>query len=162
LPVYQELEGLFCAGGMQAECTERTEEIIWDKLCGNVMFNGMAALLQISNEDSEHHPDGWLLMRELARETCEVAQAKGIELHLEDYWQEREPGFVYNREEVPAFHYSSAMFDSVQKRQTEIDFLNGAIVKEGKKYGIAAPYNETVWRLVRVMQDNYDNKFKPR
>ena len=158
--VFGELENLWNRGGMPAECSNRTEEFIWDKLCINIMYNGIAALLQTANEDNDGHPDGWLLMKELVREACEVARAKGIDLDINDYWKDRSTR-VYDRSRVKSFHYVSALFDSVQKRKTEIDILNGTIVREGKKYGIPTPYNETIWRLVRVMQDNYDNKFKP-
>ena len=44
---------------------------------------------------------------------------------------------------------------------TEIDYINGAVVREGKKYGIDCPYNETVWRLVRLMQDTYRGQYDP-
>jgi len=157
--IYDELERLWCVGGMPAECSERTEEYIWSKLCDNIMGNGLAALLHLSIEDISGHEDGLALMMELARETCEVARAKGIDLEINSHWKDM-AGKVYDRSRVKHFHYVSALFDSVRKRKTEIDFLNGTIVREGKKYGIPTPCNETVWRLVRVMQDNYDNKFK--
>ena len=157
--IYEELEKMWCESGMPAECTDRAEEIIWDKLCANIMSNGIAALLQTSNEDNMGHPDGWLLMKELARETCEVAKAKGLNIKLEDHWKDQSD-VIYDRSKVKTHHYVSALFDSYQKRQTEIDFLNGTVVREGKKYGIPTPYNETIWRLVRLMQDSYDIKYK--
>jgi len=160
--VYEELERLWCEGGMPAELSDRTEQFIWDKLCENIMYNGIAALLHLANEDSAGHEDGWLIMRELARETCEVAKAKGIELDFDKYWKDKSGKPPYDRGRVKAFHYVSALFDSCHERRTEIDFLNGTIVKEGRKYGIPTPYNETIWRLVRVMQDNYDNKYTPQ
>ena len=159
--VYSELEKLWCDGGMPAECNDRTEEFIWDKLCINIMYNGIAALLQTANEDNSGHVDGWLLMKELVREACEVANAKGIKLDFNNYWKDRTER-IYDRSRVKTFHFVSAVFDSYQKRKTEIDILHGTIVREGKKYGIPTPYNETIWRLVRVMQDNYDNKYKPQ
>ncbi|MCL2125603.1 MAG: 2-dehydropantoate 2-reductase [Oscillospiraceae bacterium] len=158
---FDELEKLWCAGGMPAERNDRTEEFIWDKLCNNIMYNGIAALLQTANEDNSGHEDGWLLMKELVRETCEVANAKGIPLVFDDYWKDRSER-IYDRNRVKTFHYVSALFDSYQKRKTEIDWLNGTVVREGKKYGIPTPYNETIWRLVRVMQDTYDYKYKPQ
>jgi len=159
--VFKELEKLWCDGGMPAELCDNAESFIWSKLCDNVMYNGIAALLHLSNEDSGGHEDGWLIMKELARETCEVAHAKGIELDFNNYWKDRS-GRAYDRSRVKNFHYVSALFDSVQERKTEIDFINGAVVREGKKYGIPTPYNETIWRLVRVMQDNYANRFNPQ
>ena len=160
-PVFDEMERLLNAGGMLTKFSEETEKFIWDKLCNNIMTNGIAALLQISNEDIQNHPDGWTLLGELARELVEVAKAKGIDISIENHWNAREEGYIYERDKVDPFHYVSALFDSVQKRKTEIDFLNGVIVREGKKHGIPTPYNETVWRLVRLMQDNYDHKYKP-
>ena len=159
--VYEELERLWCDGGMPAQYNERTEEFIWDKLVDNIMHNGIAALLHISNEDIRGHDDGWQILRELAREACEVAKARGIDLDVGKYWKDRSDKPPYDRSNVKAFHYVSAFFDSYQKRKTEIDFLNGTIVREGKRLGIPTPYNETIWRLVRVMQDNYDNKYTP-
>ena len=159
-PLFAELEKLWCDGGMPAELCDNAESYIWNKLCDNVMYNGVAALLNLANEDSSGHEDGWQLMRELVREACEVAQAKGFNLNYEDYWKDRGER-IYDRSRVKNFHYVSALFDSVQQRRTEIDFINGAIVKEGKKYGIPTPYNETVWRLVRVKQDNYAYIYTP-
>ena len=159
--VYYELEKLLTAGGMPAECNERTEEFVWDKLVTNVMINGIAALLQLSGEDVGSHEDGRILQNELGREACEVANAKGIKLDYSHYVHNRPNSEPFDRSKVKVFHYVSAVFDSYNKRRTEMDFLCGAIVKEGQKYGVKTPYNEAVWRLVRLMQDNYDNKYKP-
>ena len=159
---FDEMERLWCEGGYPAEISERTEEFIWDKLCNNIMFNGIAALLQTANEDNMGSEDGWLIMKELVKETCEVANAKGIKLDFGHYWYDRSEKPPYDRSKVKEFHYVSALFDSYQKRTTEIDFLNGTVVKEGKKYGIPTPYNEMLWRLVRLMQSTYDYKYTPQ
>ena len=47
--------------------------------------------------------------------------------------------------------------DVLQKRQTEVDFINGAAVREAKKLGMAIPVTETLFRLVKTIQANYDN-----
>jgi len=160
-PVFEELAKLLSAGGMPAECNDRTEELIWDKLCSNVMINGLAALLLLSGEELSNHEDGDFLMRELARETCEVGRARGLDMELGTYWSEK-PGGRLPHDQIKTFHYVSMCLDSYNKRRTEIDFINGSVVREGKKYGIPTPYNETIWRLVRVLQDTYDYKFQPR
>ena len=159
LNVYKELEKYWCEGGMPVELSDKTEEFIWGKLCDNAMYNGIAALLLLSNEDAAGHEDGWLLMRELMRETIEVAEAKGIKLDPNNYWRDRTGRPPFDRSRIKDFHYVSALIDSYKKRTTEIDFINGAIVREGRKLGIPTPYNETIWRLVRVMQDNYDYRY---
>ncbi|MCL1829242.1 MAG: 2-dehydropantoate 2-reductase [Oscillospiraceae bacterium] len=159
--VYGELERLWQAGGMPARCGDSTERFIWDKLCLNVMYNGLGALLQLSNEDMSTREDGYLLMNEVARETCEVARAKGIELNINDYLIDRTGKPPFDRSRVKTFHYVSALIDSYRKRKTEIDFLNGAVVREGKKHGVSTPYNDAILRLVRLMQDTYDIRYDP-
>jgi 2-dehydropantoate 2-reductase len=155
-----ELAALLTAGGMPAACVENAEPYVWDKLCLNVMCNGIGALLQLANEDSAHHEDGRELMNKLALETCEVARAKGIDMDPEKYRVEQALGRAA-RAEVKNLHFVSAVRDAYYKRKTEIDFLNGAVVREGEKLGIPTPHNETVWRLVRLMQDTYDLRYTP-
>ena len=54
-------------------------------------------------------------------------------------------------------HKPSMLQDVLQKRQTEVDFINGAAVREAKKLGMAIPVTETLFRLVKTIQANYDN-----
>ena len=157
--VFDNIEKFLCKGGMPAAHSERIEQLRWEKLCDNVMHNGIAALLHLAIEDTSGHEDGRSLMNELARETCEVARAKGIYLDMDHFVQDIADKPPYDRSSVKNFHYVSALFDSIHSRKTEIDYISGAVVREGKKHGIPTPYNETIWRLIRVMQDNYENKF---
>lgn len=157
---FDALAELLTKGGMPAECTERTEEILWDKLYMNGIYNGIGALLQLANEDSAPHEHGKLLMKELGREICEVATAKGIFMDSEEYWERY--GGRPTRVPGGPLHFVSAVIDSYKKQKTEIDFINGAVYREGKKLGIPTPYNETIWHLVRIMEDNYENRYKPR
>ena len=158
--LYMELERLLCTGGMPAECTDKINEMIWDKLSNNVMFNGIAALLQIANQDSLYHSDGVILMKEMVRETCLVARAKGIDLSFEKCWETHSTGLL-PREQTKTLHYVSMLIDAYHKRKTEIDFINGTVVREGERYGIPTPYNEAIYRLVKVMQDTYDLRYAP-
>jgi 2-dehydropantoate 2-reductase len=48
--------------------------------------------------------------------------------------------------------------DVMNKRRTEIDVINGAIVKEGEKVGISTPANKVVTNLISVIQQNYKSK----
>jgi len=160
MPKFMELEKLLTDGGMGGECTQEAEVHVWDKLYTNCLYNAIGALLLLANEDSAPHEDGKKLMWEIGREACEVGRAKGFPMDENKYWEVF--GGKPSRMPGGALHYTSAVSDSYYKRQTEIDFLNGAIVKEGAKLGIATPYNDAIWRLVRLMQDTYDVRFTPR
>ena len=157
--IFSSLEKLLCDGGMPAACCDNIEELIWDKLSGNVKVNGVAAILQLAVEDMMHNEDAIRIMNELGREVCEVARAKGIDMPFEKY-AERRSDEPLIRDQMN-LHYVSMVLDAYNGRRTEIDFINGAIVREGKKYGVPTPYNETVWRLVRVMQDTYGVRYNP-
>jgi ketopantoate reductase len=49
-------------------------------------------------------------------------------------------------------NYSSMLQDVLALRETEVDFINGAIVREGEKLGVATPVNQTITDLVRTIE----------
>jgi len=157
---FEELLGVLTDGGFIAELHEDIDAMVWEKLYNNAVFNCPCALLQIAPQDFISHKMGTELYKEIAREVCEVATAKGVPMDA-DYWWEHVglpsiPGLP-----IKFRAYTSAIHDVSRKRPTEVDFLNGAIYKEGQKLGIPAPYNETIWRLTKILEDTYDLKYVP-
>ena len=53
---------------------------------------------------------------------------------------------------------SSMLQDVLNKRKTEIDRINGAIVTKGLEHGIHTPYNDAVTKLVKALEATYINK----
>jgi len=159
--LYKELEEYLNKGGMPAEVYDNIQEIIWDKLCSNAMMNGLAALLQLSVEEISNHSDSLYIINQIALEACQVASARGIDLIAGNYISENDKNGI-DLSATETRHYVSMVLDAYHKRRTEIDFINGAIVMEGRKFGIPTPYNEAIWRIVRTLHDTYDNRYKPR
>ena len=56
---------------------------------------------------------------------------------------------------------SSMLADVGKKKRTEIDFINGAIVTEGKKKGLPVPVNETLTNLIKAVEQTYDRRLPP-
>ena len=84
-----------------------------------------------------------------------MAECEGVTVLREittatKYWPEDNP--MYH-------HVPSTAQDVRNKRKTEIDFLNGTIVRLGKKYGIPTPYNSMITNLVHIIENNYDAMF---
>ena len=52
----------------------------------------------------------------------------------------------------------SMLMDVNQKRRTEVDCLNGAIVREGGRLGVVTPYNRILYSLIRIIEDTYDKR----
>ena len=83
-----------------------------------------------------------------------MAQAKGIPL---DYQETRAyvHATYYNQH-----HYVSMCQDIHNRRPTEIDAINGTIVREGRALGIPTPVNETLMHLVRLITKHYDDQWR--
>lgn len=61
--------------------------------------------------------------------------------------------------ELKSEQYPSGAQDIKNKRITEVDFLDGAVVRKGRELGVPTPVNETIARLARVRQSTHDNQF---
>ena len=61
---------------------------------------------------------------------------------------------------IEDYYPSMAQDVLMYKRQTEIDTLNGAIVKYGKQYGIPTPYNDFITKAIKAIQKNYDKQYQ--
>jgi 2-dehydropantoate 2-reductase len=65
---------------------------------------------------------------------------------------------IYSKIRQVREHYSSMYQDLTSRRKTEIEFLNGLIIKLGKKKGIPTPYNQKVYR--RILEDEMKSQEK--
>ena len=157
---FEELVEVFGAAGFIGELHEDIDAMVWDKLYNNIVFNCPCAILQISPQDFISHPMGTELYKQICKEVCEVATAKGIPMDA-DYWWEHVGLPSIPKGPIKFRAYTSAIHDVSRKRKTEADFLNGAIYREGQKFGIPTPYNETIWRLTKILEDTYDLKYVP-
>jgi 2-dehydropantoate 2-reductase len=90
-------------------------------------------------------------MREVVDECLAVARAEGVQL----------PGDVHAAvgqivETMPG-QYSSTAQDLARGKRSEIDYLNGLIVRRGQALGIATPANRVLWALVKLMEGKQAN-----
>ena len=57
-------------------------------------------------------------------------------------------------------HMPSTSQDMIAKKATEVEFLYGAVCREGKKHGIPTPFNEAMYLLTKIYEDTYSSKHK--
>ena len=145
----EEMAKIFNEAGFTTEIIEGNVEIpIWRKLLANVACNAVAAITGFTGNQllgCEHTRE---LIIKLAEETAEVAKAKGLEFDELNY----AGAFVLKALSGVKDNKISMLQDIEAKRRTEIDTLNGAIVREGKKYGVATPYNETITYIIKSLE----------
>ncbi len=86
-------------------------------------------------------------MRDVVTECLAVAAAEGV--HFDDT-----PAQIVERIEaaIPGGQYSSTAQDLARRKPSEIDYLNGAIVRRGLNSGIATPANRTLLTLVKMLE----------
>ncbi|MBI2323707.1 MAG: ketopantoate reductase family protein [Chloroflexi bacterium] len=133
------------AGGMTVSVVDDPWPAVWRKLVVNAAMNPTTAIFGITNPELLHHPAARPIADDLARETARVATASGVAID-----PDAAPGMWHP---VTSFvNRSSMLQDMSSGRPTEIDAINGAVVREGARHGVAAPANEAITILVKAVE----------
>jgi 2-dehydropantoate 2-reductase len=149
----QELARLLVDSGLRAEALPDLRPAQWSKLIFNATVNGVAALtglphdVHFAAEDGES--DLGHLVHALVDEGKRVAAAAGVELH-DDPWEMN----VLATKRGSA-HYPSMLEDVEAHRPTEVQLINGALVREAHRYGLDAPLQTAIYRLVAAREASY-------
>ncbi len=133
--------------------TKPSEDIIrdkWLKAFYNIALNPLSAILRVPYGKLGELEETRRLMREMLKEAFAVAGAKGIRIGYT--WEEYFRHLLENLLPPTARHISSMLQDIERGKRTEIDYMNGAIVKLGRELGIATPVNETITAIVRALE----------
>ena len=145
------LEGFVAAlnqAGMETDLEENIDDLIWSKLVINVGINALTALTGLPNGRLLEFSDTKALMADLVAEAVLVAENKGVQLTYPEPLQ-----MVYQVAEKTGGNRSSMLQYFDRKRLSEIDFINGAIVREAQALGLEVPVNRAVTRVVRVLDE---------
>jgi len=150
-PCVTRLAQAFTEAGMPTQATDRLWSMVWGKLVINAALNATAALLGASGADILRSASARELTGVVARETAAVAAALGIELPCPDpaarVWQ-------HCQDVGPA--KPSMLQDVERRRPTEVDAINGAVVREGARLGVATPFNQALLLLIHGLEDRVD------
>jgi 2-dehydropantoate 2-reductase len=149
----QEAAALLVASGLKAEAYPDVCPAQWSKLIFNATVNGVAALTGLPHDfhfaERELPGDLGHLVHDLVDEGKRVAAAAGVELQ-EDPW---EMNVLATRR--GSRHFPSMLEDVEAHRRTEVDFIGGALVREGERHGVDTPLHRAVWRLVKAREASY-------
>ncbi len=148
-----ELARVLTEAGVKTDTSANVMGLIWSKLMINVGINALGTLLNVRNGELLKGKHSLALQRELVAEATEVAAKKGIELMYEDMSHE-----VAAICEKTSGNINSMLQDVRNKRKTEIDFINGAIVREGERLNVPTPVNRVVSSLIKAIEESYDRQ----
>ena len=142
-----EIAHLLVDSGLKAQAFPDVRPAQWSKLIFNATVNGVAALTGLPHDfhfaEPEHMGD---LVRELMAEGKRVAAAAGVELH-DDPW---EMNVLATRR--GSAHYPSMLEDVEAGRPTEVELINGALVREGERVGVDTPLQTALYALVKARE----------
>jgi 2-dehydropantoate 2-reductase len=149
----EEIGHLLVDSGLKAEVLPDLRPAQWSKLIFNATVNGVSALTGLPHDAhfaAEAAPsDLGHLVHELVDEGKRIAAAAGVELH-DDPW---EMNVLATRR--GSAHYPSMLEDVEARRPTEVELINGALVREAARHGVAAPLQAAVYRLVTAREASY-------
>jgi 2-dehydropantoate 2-reductase len=149
----REIAALLVDSGLKAEALPDLRPAQWSKLIFNATVNGVAALTGLSHDAhfaEEGEPsDLGHLVHDLVDEGKRVAAAAGVELH-DDPWEMN----VLATKRGSA-HYPSMLEDVDARRPTEVELINGALVREAERSGVEAPLHTALYRLVKAREASY-------
>ena len=135
---------VFRQGGLAAQVTPDVDAALWRKAIVNAAINPLGALTGRRNGQLLEHPPLRRLLGRVAQEAHQVALAAGLPL------ADLDP--VAAVEEVcqaTAANQCSMLQDVLAQRRTEIEQINGEIVRRGRVAGVATPLNEALMGLIK-------------
>ncbi|MCH2185445.1 2-dehydropantoate 2-reductase [Myxococcota bacterium] len=139
------------AGGIPCRVSSEIEADLIAKLLYNCLLNPLGALAQVPYGTLGEREETRLLMQSIASEIFAVLKATGRETH----WPNAEAyldSFYHELLPATAEHHSSMLQDLAAQRPTEIDSLNGAIVRMGAAKGVPTPVNHALRTLIRAAE----------
>jgi 2-dehydropantoate 2-reductase len=149
----EQLVTAFNKAGFKTDSADNVEGLIWGKLIINVGINALTAITGLKNGDLPDHQGTRLIMEKAVEEAAAVAKAKKIDLPFSDPMAR-----VLEVCRATAGNIASMLQDVMNKKWTEVDYINGAIVKEGRNLNIPTPVNQTLTCLVQTIHETYDIK----
>jgi len=137
---------VFRKAGIETEVSSHIHDLVWEKLLVNVGINALAALTGLKNGQLLDYPETVRLMEALVSEAVEVTRRKEIQI------DENPMNRVKVVIEATRENRCSMGQDLDYKRRTEIDAINGAVVREAERLGISVPYNQMITDLIKVVE----------
>jgi 2-dehydropantoate 2-reductase len=141
---------LFARAGIAVTVRADVMTELWSKLLLNCAYNAISALAQAPYARLAALPDVRAVQRAVVQEVIAVAAADGITLALEPAL-----AAVDRIATTMPQQLSSTAQDVARRRPSEIEHLNGFIVRRGLALGVPTPVNQTLHALVKLVESEY-------
>jgi 2-dehydropantoate 2-reductase len=140
------IETLLAGAGFNCVATREIATDIWEKVAFNGALNALGAITRRTNGELDN-PDGRAIAHAVVDEAVAAVTALGVPVERARILAKIDGALTQHRA-----HKGSMLQDVLAGRPTEIDFINGAIVRAAERAGLAAPVNQTLVRLVHLIE----------
>jgi 2-dehydropantoate 2-reductase len=142
----EDIVAAFANAGVPVEISDNVAGVLWAKLIVNCAYNALSAITQLPYGRLVQGEGISAVMRDIVEECLAVAHAAGV----------RVEGDMHKAAEriaqtMPG-QYSSTAQDLARGKKTEIDHLNGLVVRKGEALGVPAPVNRALLALVKLLE----------
>lgn len=148
------IAGTMTAAGLCTEVSGNIRGVIWDKLMINVATGALSGITRLNYGNLYDVPEVAETAIAAVAETMAVAAALGVKLsmkHPREAWDKAAAGLP--------FTFKASILQSLEAgRPTEVDYINGAVVRAGKAVGVATPVNATLVACIKGVERSLDPK----
>lgn len=140
----------FNKAGCDTKISRDIKALLWSKLVINAGINALTAVTRLPNGKLIEFEGTRKILRAAVTEAVKIAKRKRIKLIYDDPLAKAEAVCFATAENI-----SSMLQDILRKKRTEIDFINGAVVRLGQELGIAVPVNALLVDLIKTIEASY-------
>jgi 2-dehydropantoate 2-reductase len=151
----KDLREIFLKAKVPAKISRDVTGLIWSKLIVNVGINALSAITRLKNGSLTSFEGSRRLMKEAVQEAFRVAKRKRIKLPFDDPLAKASSVC-----EATADNVSSMLADILAQKRTEIDYLNGAIVRQADSLGLKAPVNALLVDIIKTLESGYQDQVR--
>lgn len=151
MEVVRSFADLLTRAGMRTIALEDARGAQWSKLIFNASTNPVGALTRLHHGAAADFEPTGQLFDDLVDEGIAVAGVLGITLDSDP------KEMIRKAAKAPGKHNASMLQDILAGRPTEVDFMNGAIVRCGQEAGVPTPLNQAMWALIKGLEKSWTN-----
>jgi len=150
-PRAERVASLFSRAAVSCQITDNIAGELWKKLIGNCVSNAISALGRVNYNQIVASEHARPVLEAVVREALAVAHVAGVEIPALEDPQVALAGAVQMLQQMGPATSSTAQ-DLARGKRTEIDSLNGYIVRCGSQLGVPTPVNQTLYGLVKLAE----------
>jgi 2-dehydropantoate 2-reductase len=144
------ISNVFNEAGISTKISKDINSVLWSKLVINTGINPLSAICRLPNGALLKYDGIKELMRQAVIEATKVSKKNKIKLIYDDPLAKVESICQSTSENI-----SSMLQDILNRKRTEIDFINGAISRYAKSTGIKTPVNDMIVHIIKTIESSY-------